>query len=396
MKATRIEASASLDDRVHLAADRALAENQKTIRVPEGSHRRRILMKTRITGIAAAAVVAIVATVAILPMLDHKVTFAEVIEPILRARTLAFDFVIGDESTGPVMHDVVVGSRVRRTFSNMPIIMIIDVDSARMLALDPTTNSAGYVNIGNQTIDGTESVLDLVRNVLTKIEAKPDKVRDLGRSEIDGVEVVGYLVEQHEFTLKIWADANKAEQHEFTLKIWADANKARPVRIELHGHQFTATLKNIVFDLEVDESLVSMDVPAGYTLDETEHEMRDPTEEDFVESLRIWAHYLNDGVFPDELTLEACMEQMPRLGETLVTLGLSDAEQTRIGLAWGTGMGFLQKLSLQGRWEYTGKGVSLGDAATVIFRYRRGDSPTARAIYGDLRVEDAPVDGLPQ
>jgi hypothetical protein len=380
MKATRIEASASLDGRVHRAADKALTENQKTIRVPEGAHRRRILMKTRITGIAAAAVVAIVATVAILPMLDHTVTFAEAIEPILRSNTVAFDFVIGDESTGPMMHDVVVGSRVRRTFSNMPIIMIIDVDSARMLALDPTSNSAGYVDIGGQTIDGTESVLDLVRNVLTKIEAKPDSVKGLGRSEIDGVEVVGYLV----------------EQHEFTLKIWADANKARPVRIELHGHQFTATLKNIVFDVEVDESLVSMDVPAGYTLDETEHEMRDPTEEDFVESLRIWARHLNDGVFPDELTLEACMEQMPRLGEKLATMELSDAEATRIGLTWGTGMGFLQKLSLQGRWEYTGKGVSLGDAATVIFRYRRGDSPTARAIYGDLRVEDAPVDGLPQ
>ena len=339
-------------------------------------------MKTRITGLAAAAVVAIVATVAILPILDHNVTFAEVVKPILHARTLTFDLVIGDESTGPVIHDVVVGSRIRRTFSNMPIVMIIDVDSARMLALDPTSNSAGYVDIGSQTVEGARSVLDLVRNVLTKIEAKPDNVTDLGRSEIDGVEVLGYLVEQHD--------------PKFTLKIWGDANKARPVRIELHGHQFTATLKNIVFDVEVDESLVSMDVPAGYTLDESVHEMGDPTEEDFVESLRIWAHYLNDGVFPDELTLEACMEQMPRLGEKMTTMRLSDAEQTRIGLTWGTGMGFLQKLSLQGRWEYTGKGVSLGDAATVIFRYRRGDSPTARAIYGDLRVEDVPVDSLPQ
>jgi hypothetical protein len=86
---------------------------------------------------------------------------------------------------------------------------------------------------------------------------------------------------------------------------------------------------------------------------------------------------------------------MPRLGEKMATMELPDAEQTRISLTWGTGMGFLQKLSLQGRWEYTGKGVSLGDAATVIFRYRRGDSPTARAIYGDLRVEDVPVDSLP-
>ena len=340
-------------------------------------------MKTRITGLAAAAVVAIVATVAILPILDHNVTFAEVIEPILRARTLTFDLVIGDESTGPVIHDVVVDSRIRRTFSNMPIVMIIDVDSARMLALDPTSNSAGYVDIAGQTIEGTQSVLDLVRTIVAKVQGSPERaVKELGQREIDGIQTVGFQVTQHRPPL--------------TLTLWADFETATPKRIELDWGESVMILKNIEFDVPVDEALVSMDVPPGYTLDETEYEMGGPTEEDFVESLRTWAHYLNDGVFPDAITLETFMEVMPELGEKMIALGLSDAEQTRIALTWSTGMGFLQRLSIQGRWEYTGKGVSLGDAATVIFRYRRGDSPTARAIYGNLRVEDVPVDSLPQ
>lgn len=383
MKSVRVKAGASLDHRVHQAVDQALAPSQQSIRVPTEPHRRRILMKTRITGLAAAAVVAIVATVAILPILDHNVTFAEVIEPILRARTLTFDLVIGDESTGPVIHDVVVDSRIRRTFSNMPIVMIIDVDSARMLALDPTSNSAGYVDIAGQTIEGTQSVLDLVRTIVAKVQGSPERaVKELGQREIDGIQTVGFQVTQHRPPL--------------TLTLWADFETATPKRIELDWGESVMILKNIEFDVPVDEALVSMDVPPGYTLDETEYEMGGPTEEDFVESLRTWAHYLNDGVFPDAITLETFMEVMPELGEKMIALGLSDAEQTRIALTWSTGMGFLQRLSIQGRWEYAGKGVSLGDAATVIFRYRRGDSPTARAIYGNLRVEDVPVDSLPQ
>ena len=382
MKSVRVKAGASLDHRVHQAVDRALAPSQQSIRVPTEPHRRRILMKTRITGLAAAAVVAIVATVAILPILDHNVTFAEVIKPILRARTLTFDLVIGDESTGPVIHDVVVDSRIRRTFSNMPIVMIIDVDSARMLALDPTSNSAGYVDIAGQTIEGTQSVLDLVRTIVAKVQGSPERaVKELGQREIDGIQTVGFQVTQHRPPL--------------TLTLWADSETATPKRIELDWGESVMILKNIEFDVPVDEALVNMNVPPGYTLDETEYEMGGPTEEDFVESLRTWAHYLNDGVFPDAITLETFMEVMPELGEKMTAMGLSDAEQTRIALTWSTGMGFLQRLSIQGRWEYTGKGVSLGDAATVIFRYRRGDSPTARAIYGDLRVEGVPVDSLP-
>ena len=37
------------------------------------------------------------------------------------------------------MHDIVAGSRIRRTLSNMETIMIIDLDNAKMLTLDPKT-----------------------------------------------------------------------------------------------------------------------------------------------------------------------------------------------------------------------------------------------------------------
>ena len=45
---------------------------------------------------------------------------------------------------------------------------------------------------------------------------------------------------------------------------------------------------------------------------------------------------------------------------------------------------------------YTGKGVTLGEKDTLIFWYRKDPrSPTYRAIFGDLRVEDVTEAQLP-
>ena len=79
-------------------------------------------MKSTITKLAAAAAIIIVAIIDISQFFGGTVTFAEVIKPILNARTVVFDFVMGGEETGSVMHDIVAGSRIRRTFSNMDTI----------------------------------------------------------------------------------------------------------------------------------------------------------------------------------------------------------------------------------------------------------------------------------
>ena len=65
----------------------------------------------------------------------------------------------------------------------------------------------------------------------------------------------------------------------------------QPIRIEMLLGQSLYILKNIEFDVPVDESLVSMEPPAGYTLSSMEYSMNQFTEQDFIESLRIWAEY---------------------------------------------------------------------------------------------------------
>jgi len=109
---------------------------------------RRIIMKSRYTKVAAAAVIIIVAAIGINSVFAPSVTWAQVIEPILNARTIVFDLVLGADESGMVSHEIVVGSRLRRTMSNMPnMTMIIDTDNEKLLALDTEAKTAAYADI---------------------------------------------------------------------------------------------------------------------------------------------------------------------------------------------------------------------------------------------------------
>jgi len=380
MKSLRIKASARLDHRVHSGIDRALAESQETLKVPIEPNQRRIIMKSPVTKIAAAAVVAVVATAGILSMLEGRPSFAEVSRRILEARTVAFDFIVGDEAAGAVIHDIVVGNRIRRTMSNLPLVMILDLDSGKMMTLESQGKTALVVDIQGQVTQGTESILKLVRDIVQQIVDHPQEVQDLGERKIDGRNTVGFQIQ------------NPAEK----LQIWADLKTATPVRIELYGNQSVVTLKNIEFDILVDDSLVSMEVPAGYTVKDAGMKMGDFTEEDLIVGLRAWAQVVNDGRFPDTVSAAACMQQMPKLQEKIGQLNLSDDEAMKLGMGYGKLSGFLTVLDYQGEWHYAGKGVAFGDAKTAVFWYRKGDAKTYRVVYGDLHVEDVGLDRLPK
>ena len=75
-------------------------------------------------------------------------TFAQVIDPILNAKTMILDLIMGNDESGPVMHEIIVGSRIRRTMSNVPnMTMVIDLDKSNMLVLDSDAKTASYVDI---------------------------------------------------------------------------------------------------------------------------------------------------------------------------------------------------------------------------------------------------------
>jgi hypothetical protein len=340
---------------------------------------RRMIMKSPITRMAAAAVIIIAVLIGIHQFGSGTVTFAMVIEPILNARTVVLDFMAGSEETGPVMHDIVVGSKIRRTFSNMETILIIDTDNAKMLTLDPPSKGAAYVDIEGPLQEGTKNLVEFVRKVITNLKDLP--VQKFGQRDIDGRKAIGF----------------HASSPNEEITIWADPDTAQPIRIELLLGQTLYILKNIEFDVQVDESLVSMEPPAGYTLSAKEFDMRQFTEQDFITILRLWVEHLLGGNFPQSLTLGDLMNQTPAIGAKINQLNVSDENKTQLGMTMGRGFVFFQQLEPSGAtWHYAGSGVKLGEADKAVFWYRPKDSQTYRVIYGDLRVEDVAPEGLPK
>jgi len=348
-----------------------------TARATDALKIRRLIMKSSMTRIAAAAAVIVVAALGVHYMMGPSVTFADVVKPLLNARTLILDMIVGDEETGTVIHDIIVDQRIRRVISGQEhVVNIIDPESAKMLTLHTEGKIAAHSDIQGSLQEGTRDYVASLRKTITDVQNNPGfKAKELGEREIDGQKVIGF-------------SANG-----FT--IWADAETALPVRIEVESPQLSAVFKNFQFNVPVEEleSLVSMDLPDGYTEQKKVFDMTTSTEQDLVECLRIWAEVLMDGNFPEAIGMEELMTQLPQIEAKLGESVASAEEGTQKGMTLGKGMLFIMGLKDQ---HYAGNGVKLGEADKAIFWYLPEGAGTYRVIYGDLSVKDVAEENLPK
>ena len=344
---------------------------------------RRIIMRNPITKIAAAAVIIvgiILGTYYIGSPLTATVTFADVIKPILNAQTAEFDITVGEDDQGPVIHDMVKGSRIRRTMSNMvDNVSIIDLESGRILSITVSKKVAVYVDL--KGLPSIPNYLEVLKNIINMLQDSPHfEVEELGQQKIQGQSVIGFC-----------AKNPKAE-----ITIWADSDTALPVWIEQIEPQLKVICKNVKFDSPMDDSLFSMDVPDGFELQQVELDLMGSTEQDFIEGLRIRAEVFGEGWFPESVAVEDYIKEAPTIEKKMKELELSDDDETDLGMKLSRHLLFIRFFKGQGKWHYGGKGVKLGDGDTPIFWYQPQDSETYRVIYGDLSVKDVAPEDLPQ
>lgn len=343
-------------------------------------------MKSRISKLAAAAAIVIAVLLGLQFFggpFGSSVTWADVIEPIFNADTAVLEIIIGaEEDDTPVIHDMVMGSRIRRTLSNVDgVVSVIDLETSRILSLTEEKRKAEYIDL--EGLPSIPNYMEQLRNVITMLEESPDfNVEELGEQQIDGRTVIGF----------------RATHPKVEITIWADPDTALPVRIEQSGGQMQIICQNLEFDVPMDDSLFSMDVPEGYTVEETQLDLLGSTEEDFIEGLRILAETFGEGRFPDDVSVEAYLKQAGEMVEKFKALDLSDEEETELGAKLQKFLLFIRFFSVQGegQWTYRGKDVRLGQAETPIFWYQPKGSETYRVIYGDLHVEDVAPEDLPE
>jgi hypothetical protein len=373
-------ASAELHDRMLVEVLYTQEKSKKTRSASFTPRIQRIIMKSPITKLAAAAVIIITATLGIHYIVSPGITFADVVQPILDAKTAVLDIIVGQDENGPVIHDMVMGSRIRRTMSNaQDVVSIIDLEKGKILSLSSVKKEATYIDL--KGLPSIPNYLDTLKNVITELQESPDfSVEELGEQDMAGQKLTGF----------------HATNPKLDVTIWADPRTALPVRIEQIEGQLKVICRNVHFDVPMDQSLFSMDVPKGYKLQQTALDLMGATEQDFIEGLRIRAQVLGDGTFPEGVAVEDYLKEAPAIGKKNGELGLSEKEQSELGMKLAKHLLFIRFFKGEGKWHYQGRGVKLGDANMPIFWYRPKDSQTYRVIYGDLRVEDVVPENLPE
>ena len=345
---------------------------------------RRTIMKNTFTKIAAAIAIAAGISIGLYfagNPFAATVTFADVIQPILQARTASLDILLGSKENQHVIHDEVMGSRIRRTVSNVKHSgIVIDLEQQKLLMLDHAKKTAVYIGLAG--IDNIQNYVELLRDTIIRLQNEPDFQVSKGElQKINGQDCIVFVAE------------GKGQ----TITIWADEKTALPVRIEQKTPNMQIVCDNLKFDIALDESQFSMEVPDGYVEQSAgQIDFKDSSESNFIEALRIWAEIIEDGHFPDSISLEDAVKIGLKLHHGLKRSGLTEEQQGEVALRFGQGLVFIRFFKGEDKWHYAGVGVELGDAETPIFWYRPKDSDTWRVIYGDLRVEDVEEEYLPK
>ncbi len=218
---------------------------------------------------------------------------------------------------------------------------------------------------------------------MKNLPAKADE--ELGTKEIDGVTAEGYRVTQGDAVKDIWIDPKTKELVQVELK-FASAPGMNKI------------IKNVKFDVELDDSLFNMTPPEGYRLaSEMKVDASASTEESFIEFLRIWSSGTVDETFPPLIIATGgsggakVVMDMEREGKLKEGSWSKDVWQRMT-----SGILFVLQLPQNSNWRYVGENVKFGTSDKTIFWYQPKGSQNYRVIYGDLTVEEVSPENLPK
>ena len=355
----RVAAASEADQRIRRAVDRAWNEYRHTKEKSAPAPVWRMIMNKKVTVFALAAVLVAAVMIGVFPSGPAQPLWADIIKPVMQAQNAELTIIVGEPGSGPEIRDQVLGSRLRRTVAGIDAVSIIDLETSKILSLEPNTKTATLIDM--QNLPKIPNYMERLRNLLTKLEAQPHfEIEYLGRQTLDnGREVLAMNVTY--------------EGGYIFMAI--DPQTYAPVQIDQIEGQMKILCRDIRFDVEMDESLFSMDVPEGYTMQQTQLDLSSGTEANFIEGLRLWTQYIGDGYFPEDVRVESYIQAAPQIGKRIEASGLPQEEQMKIGMSMGSYLLFIRFYRGDGPWTYAGRGVPFGDPATPI----SGTSRTRRS-----------------
>jgi hypothetical protein len=356
----------------------------------------RWIMRSPVSRVTAAAI--FVLAVAGVALWFHgggaRPALADFLEPILEAKTVRYK--VTTEMKGPPATNattVVMMLDATRSRSEMEVEMpdkskfmtvkIRDGGLGKTLMLQPAEKRATVYNDANMPEDRKAKPDDpfWFRSLLLDARDKPDVKREpLGEKDIDGRRVVGIRLSLPAAVFSVWGDPKTG------LPARIEATVAIMPNVKM-------TMSDFAFNVDMDESLFSVEPPAGYEVIQVQRPPSDgsPSEEkDLIAMFRYYSE-LSGGRFPTWLSQTVRMQKWlaDHLEQPRKPMAKRSEEGSEAQAKLQRAMMFTTLLPKEADSHYAGRGVSLGATDTPVFWYRPKDAKKYRVIYADLSIREA-------
>jgi outer membrane lipoprotein-sorting protein len=268
------------------------------------------------------------------------------------------------------------------------MVIIADYETAKGIVLLPTPRIAVVIDsakIKDQIHNPMACMFEMMRCLVREGRSRSGRVTPVGKKEIDGQTVVGFLA--------------RCPMGDMTL--WADPRTAKPVYIELDmpAMKVHGVLNNFRYNVQLDPSLFSLKPPPGYVAETMNVGL--PLEQGLIQTLRAVAEQRN-GMFPKQLGMNReVLDALEAIaGPDLDAIAASGDEQAAevvmstlpFEQKYMQGILFYMSLKPENDAHYAGGGVKLGTPDRPIFWYKPTGAQRFRVIYADLRVKEMTPD----
>lgn len=220
---------------------------------------------------------------------------------------------------------------------------------------------------------------------------------ELGRREINGVTLEG--IQSHDVSPtdgipggKGLMEALDGLSAKVTASLWVDVATGWPVEITLDvtdrngGERMTIVVSDFQWDAQIDPTTFASAIPAGYELMYKVNAENLEKGNQLVEGLAYFAE-INDGKYPAKLAIRDVVGELgdifkAKSGDT--SIHIDDAKISTLKY----GAQFFGTLQPEGKDPvYYGLTVTAADAEKVLVRWKL-DNGQYRVILGDLRIQD--------
>jgi hypothetical protein len=404
------------DERVHGEISKALAERKSTpTAVPQPSIWR-IIMKSRLARLAAAAVIVLAALLAVTFFnRTSGLVWAEVVQRLGESKTVSYKItadIKGMQGTpeGYTTHmtqDVLVsyeqgavridsalhlpgGTRRSQTYVLFEDHAAITVLPDQKKYFKVTISEEQMQKMGEENGDPVTLLKALLEHNYT----------ELGRKTIDGVTAWGIQVSDPKLGTKMGSFISGGMFDQTTVQLWVDQKHERPIRIYATGSSrdgrasMEMVYDNFRWDIPIEPARLKPQIPEDYELVAQAKWEAGKEGEEIIEVLRLFVEFA-EGRYPASLkTVTVVNALAPSLKQKLSTKPGKEMiarlmKVDMVGMMYTT-------LERDGKDPaYYGDRVSAATPQAVLFRWKIDDN-RYRVVFGDLRTKDVSAEQLIQ